>query len=82
MNNIGEKSMIHYTSGEVNGIKWFLDINPTTQEFIITATNGINTKTEKIYWLYKPAFGVLDYADINQIEGVLDKFINELSNNE
>lgn len=81
MSNTGVISMKHYDSGEENGIKWFVDLNPSKGEWTVTVTNDVETKTESFHWAYEPRFGI-DILDANQIESILDKFINELSNNE
>ena len=68
--------MKHYNSGEENGIKWFVDLDSIKKEWTVTVKNDAETKTETFHWAHEPRFGI-DVSDANQIESILDKFINK-----
>jgi hypothetical protein len=78
--NTDKNNNYHYSSGEEEGIQWYIDLDCKNAEWIVTVTDGENTYTENFKYLYEPIFGI-DIADSARIEGILDKFISKCKEN-
>jgi len=69
----------HYSSGDEDGIQWYLDLDCKNTEWIVTVTDGENTYTENFTYLYEPIFGI-DLADADRVDEILDRLISKCKN--
>ena len=69
-------SRAHYIYGEEYGIQWFIDHDTKRAEWVVTATDGKRTYTERFGWIHEPVFGI-DVTDANRIEEVLDRLVSK-----
>ena len=66
----------HYYAGEEYGIQWFIYPDTDSAEWVVTATDGKRTYTERFGWTHEPVFGI-DVTDANSIEEVLDRLVSK-----
>jgi len=67
------------SEGKENGLYWYLDWKGDNMIIHVEKENDSNICLEKNYeFVHKPIFG-FDCWDVNQINEILDSFINKLS---
>lgn len=58
----------NYASGERNGFEWSVDLDGTKGIWIVTASDGKTTRTEKFDWTHQPIWGMVDIVDSERID--------------
>ena len=66
----------HYGSGEEYGVEWWIDPDTERGEWVVTATDGKRTYTERFGWMHEPVFGI-DVTDAERIEEVLGRLVSK-----